>query len=136
MAECLLNAYMHCIGIDVIEIARIETAITRWGGHFLKHVYTQRELGLCRNRTPHLAAQFAAKEAVMKALGTGSPHIGWQEIEILSSSNGKPQVHLGGRAEIKAQELGLEEIVISLSHSRDYAIASVVGFATTPSEAE
>jgi holo-[acyl-carrier protein] synthase len=72
----------------------------------------------------------------MKVLGIGSPPVGWQEIEILASSNDKPQVRLHGRAGVKAQELGLEDIAISLSHSRDYAIASAIGFVSRPSKAE
>lgn len=118
---------MHCVGVDIIEIGRIERVTTRWGERFLKRVYTEAELGICRNRAPALAVRFAAKEAVMKALGTGTKGIGWREIEVLSNSDGKPMVYLHGGAQRKAEELGLGEFAISLSHSRDYAIASVVG---------
>ena len=83
---------MHHIGIDIIEIARIEGAINRWGGRFLQRVYTEPELRLCRKRASSLAARFAGKEAVMKALGTGAKGISWREIEILSEPSGKPLV--------------------------------------------
>ena len=118
---------MHCVGVDIIEIGRIERVATRWGERFLKRVYTEAELGICKNRAPALAARFAAKEAVMKALGTGVKGVGWREIEVLANSDGKPLLHLHGGARRKAKELGMGELGISLSHSREYAIASVVG---------
>ena len=93
----------------------------------MRRIYTEEELRICRNRTPALAVRFAAKEAVMKALGTGTKGVAWREIEVLSNSDGKPLVCLHGRALKKAEELGLGEFAISLSHSREYAIASVVG---------
>jgi holo-[acyl-carrier protein] synthase len=76
---------------------------------------------------PELAVRFAAKEAVMKALGTGIKGVGWREIEILNNDDGKPFVILHGQAERKAQELGLSDLSVSLSHSRDLAIAAVIG---------
>ncbi len=118
---------MHCVGVDIIEIGRIERVATRWGERFLKRVYTEAELGICKNRAPALAARFAAKEAVMKALGTGVKGVGWREIEVLANSDGKPLLHLYGGAKKMAEELGMRELGISLSHSKEYAIASVVG---------
>lgn len=117
---------MHSVGVDVIEIARIEAAKKRWGQRFLQRVYTVRELGYCRDRIPELAVRFAAKEAVMKALGTGVRGIGWREIEILPMRGGKPLVFLHGRARQRANTLRLADFAISLSHSRDFAVASVV----------
>jgi len=114
---------MHATGIDIIEIGRIEKAIARWGKRFLKRIYTESELEFCRNKSPSLAARFAAKEAVMKLLGTGRKGICWREIETLSLPTGKPVINLYGQAKNKARELGLREINISLSHSREYAIA-------------
>jgi holo-[acyl-carrier protein] synthase len=122
---------MHCVGVDIVEIARVEGAVSRWGEHFLGHVYTPREVEFCCHRFACLAARFAAKEAVMKALGLGFTSVGWREIEILPSLDGKPSICLYGRAESRARELGLREITISLSHSSDYAIAFVVGFPIT-----
>ncbi len=118
---------MHCIGVDIVEVRRIEEATARWGERFLHRVYTDAELGICRNRYQALAARFAAKEAVMKALGTGTKGVGWREIEVLSNPDGKPLVYLHGRSQKKAQELGLVELAISLAHSREYAIANVMG---------
>lgn len=114
------------IGVDVIEIGRIEDACHRWSGRFLERIYSPREQTLCRNRPHALAARFAAKEAVMKALGTGTHGVGWREIEILRLASGQPQVRLAGKALQKAQELGWQEVAVSLSHSRDYAVAVVV----------
>ena len=118
---------MHNIGLDIIEIARIEAAVERWGERFLRRIYTEDELRLSRNRAPALAVRFAAKEAVMKALGTGRKGVGWREIEVVSNDSGKPLVYLYGRAQKEAEELGLGELAISLSHSREYALASIIG---------
>ncbi|MFC1952531.1 holo-ACP synthase [Chloroflexota bacterium] len=118
---------MQCTGIDIIEIARIRRVIDRWGERFLHRVYTEAEIRLCRNRSGPLATRFAAKEAVMKALGTGVRGVGWREIEILSEPSGKPIVRLYGNAQNKADRLGLDELAVSLSDSRENAIAVVVG---------
>ncbi len=118
---------MHSIGIDIIEIGRIEEAVRRWGLRFLQRVYTEAELRLCHNKPSSLAARFAAKEAVMKTLGTGVNGVSWREIEILSDSRGKPLVCLCGKAHERAKELGLSNLFVSLSDSREYAVAFVVG---------
>lgn len=118
---------MHCIGIDIIEIARIESALNRWGERFLKRIYTEPELKQCCRKPPSLAIRFAGKEAVMKTLGTGVRGISWREIEILTEPSGQPIVYLYGKAQSKAEELDLEPMAISLSHSREYAIAFVIG---------
>ena len=115
------------IGVDIIEIDRIQKAIARWGETFLQRVYTESELELYRKKPSSLAARFACKEAVMKLLGTGRNGINWREIETLSHPSGKPEVNLHGKAQSKAKELGLKEIAVSLSHSREYAIAMVTG---------
>jgi holo-[acyl-carrier protein] synthase len=117
---------MHCIGIDIIEIPRIERAISRWGGNFLQRVYTDPELKLYRKKPSSLAARFAAKEAVIKALGK-STSVSLREIEILSEPSGKPVVNLYGRTQNEARDLGLYGFAISLSHSKEYAIALVSG---------
>ena len=117
---------MHYIGIDIIEIARIQKALDRWGERFLHRIYTESERRLCRKKPWRLAARFAGKEAVMKALGTGVRGISWKEIEILAEPSGKPLVNLYGKAQDKADELGLAKLAISLSDSKEYAIAFVV----------
>jgi holo-[acyl-carrier protein] synthase len=118
---------MHYIGIDIVEIARIEKAIARWGEGFLYRIYTEPELKLYQKRPSSLAARFAGKEAVIKAIGTQTKGIGWREIEILPDPSGKPLVHLYGKAQNQAESLGLGKLAISLSHSKEYAIAFVVG---------
>jgi len=117
---------MYYHGIDIVEIARIKRALDRWGARFLERVYTPAEIELCQNRAPELASRFAAKEAVAKAFRDNSG-ISWRDIEILSDQSGAPIVCLHGKAKAKAEEFGLKELVITLSHSKEYAIASVVG---------
>jgi len=118
---------MHYIGVDIVEIARIESSIACWGERFLHRMYTDAELKLYRNSSSSLAARFAGKEAVIKALGGQSVGVSWKEIEILSEPGGKPLVHLYGKAQNQANVLGLGNFAISLSHCKEYAIAFVVG---------
>ena len=118
---------MHHIGIDIIEIARIEKAIARWGESFLQRVYTEPELKLYQKKVSSLAARFAGKEAVIKALGKQARVSIWKEIEILADPDGKPLVHLYGNAQNQATSLGIDNLAISLSHSKKYAIAFVAG---------
>ncbi len=112
-------------GIDIIEIGRINQVIGRWGETFLRRIYTEAELEKYATKPASLAARFAGKEAVMKLLGTGRNGVSWREVEILSLPGGKPVVNLYGQAQSKADELGISEIAVSLSHSKEYAIASV-----------
>ena len=118
---------MYHIGTDIIEIARIQEAVNRWGEGFLHRVYTDSEVRQCQKRPSSLTARFAGKEAVIKALGTKNKGVSWREIEILSLPSGKLLVHLYGRAHDEAASLGINEFTISLSHSKEYAIAFVVG---------
>ena len=111
-------------GIDIIEIGRIKQVIDRWGETFLRRIYTDAELEKYADKPASLAARFACKEAVMKLLGTGRDGVSWQDIETLSHPGGKPVVNLYGQAQSKADELGISEIAVSLSHSKEYAIAS------------
>jgi holo-[acyl-carrier protein] synthase len=115
------------IGTDIIEIHRIEKAIQSRQDSFLRRIYTEAELQSCHNRASSLAARFAAKEAVMKALGTGAKGVSWQDIEILSNSQGAPIVQLHAQAERKAKENGIAKLSVTLSHCREYAIAVVIG---------
>lgn len=119
---------MQYIGIDIVEISRIEQAVSRWGEGFLSRIYTSPELELCRNRIASLAVRFAGKEAVVKALGTPTETgFRWKDVEILSEPSGRPVVRLHGKAQRQASSLGLNSINISLSHSREYAIALAAG---------
>jgi holo-[acyl-carrier protein] synthase len=117
------------VGVDIIEIERIKQVLQRHGERFLRRVYTEAEIAYCRGRVPELAARFAAKEAMSKALGTGLVGRGgifWREVEVLPDARGKPLVHLHGQAQDRAQSLGLKKFAISLSHSQEYAVAFVV----------
>ena len=116
-------------GVDIIEIERIRQAVARYGERFLGRVYTPDELICCRNRFESLAARFAAKEAVTKALGTGlwRQGIGWVDVEVLrDAATGAPVLYLHGAAARLAQQLGLTEWSVSLSHDRTRAVAFVV----------
>lgn len=117
---------MLSVGVDIIEVSRVARALHRFGDRFLHRVYTAEEITYCRGRVPELAARFSAKEAISKALGTGLAGISWTEMEILADRRGKPTVTLHGRAEERAQNLGLDTWAVSLSHSDDHAIAMVV----------
>lgn len=122
---------MLTTGVDIIHIPRVEAALRRHGERFIKRVFTQREVAASHGFPHELAARFAAKEAVAKALGVGmrvmSPlGVRFSEVETLRDLLGKPVVVLSGRAAARARELGLTEWAISLSHEREYAIASVV----------
>lgn len=118
---------MQYVGLDIIEVRRIEEAVSRWGDRFLSRVFTPRELHYGRGRATTLAGRFAAKEAVAKALGTGIGRIAFKDIEIISGPRKQPRVILHGRALSRARRLRLSRLAISLSHSREYAAASVVG---------
>ena len=113
-------------GVDIVEIDRIRRAASRWGQRFLHRIYTQDELAYCQGRIESLAARFAAKEAVMKALGTGRRGVGWQEVEVVSDAARAPHVQLHGRAQMHAQRVGVSQFALSLSHSKEYAVAFVV----------
>jgi len=117
---------MLSVGVDIIEIGRVQRAITRWGERFLDRLYTPAELALCRGGGSELAVRFAAKEAISKALGTGLLGVSWREMEVLVDRRGKPFVQLYGRAARRAEHLGLMEFAVSLSHSQDFAVAFVV----------
>lgn len=113
-------------GVDLIEIGRIATVRDRYPIRFLDKIYTTGEQRYARNRAPQLASRFAAKEAVMKALGTGVRGIPWKSIEVTRKRGGPPEITLHGPARERAKKMGVERIALSLSHSKDFAVASVV----------
>lgn len=117
-------------GVDLVEVARIRQLIERSGQAALDHLYTPDEQAYCQSQAdpaPHLAARFAAKEAVAKALGSGiGAHAAWVEIEVIRAAGGRPEVRLHGTAAATAHHLGVRHISLSLSHTRDHAIASVI----------
>ena len=117
------------VGVDIIEIERIARTLARFGERFLRRVYTEAEIAYCRGKPSRLAARFAAKEAVSKALGVGiwwRGGIAWTDAEVRSNRLGKPEVVLYGRAAEYARQQGLDQWAISLSHTDEHAIAMVV----------
>lgn len=117
------------MGIDIVNIRRIEKIINRWGPKFLSRIFTFEEINYCRqcaDPVQHFAARFSAKEAICKALGTGRRNLGWKELEIINNELGKPEVKLSGRAKLLAQNKAIKIIHISLSHEESYAIAQAI----------
>ena len=118
------------IGIDVVEVDRIASAIDRHGAPFLAKLFTPAERDYCdshKNPALHYAARFAAKEAVSKALGTGiGEHAGWLDLEITRDATGAPKIQLQGNAADFARRNGILEIQISLTHARQYAAANAI----------
>jgi holo-[acyl-carrier protein] synthase len=113
-------------GVDIIEISRIQGALTRHGERFLNRVFTPAEIAECHGKVDALAIRFAAKEAASKALGTGIGPVSWREIETLHKRSGEPYLNLHGRAVLISEYLGLKTWAVSLSHSAQNAIAIVV----------
>jgi holo-[acyl-carrier protein] synthase len=118
------------LGIDIIKVARIRAMIERFGARFGERVLTPSERRYVRDRPETLAGRWAAKEAVSKVLGLGVRGIGWQEIEVERLPTGQPAVRLHGRAEQRAQQLGMDRIALSISHESEYAVAIAFGVRT------
>lgn len=115
-------------GVDLIEISRIAAAVDEHGERFLRRTFTPAEVDSCAGRVESLAARFAAKEAVAKALGTGIRDFSFLDIEVIKGNLGQPQVKLHGGAKTLADSLGLANWSISLSHDKTHAIAQVVAW--------
>ncbi len=120
------------VGIDVILISRVQRVLDRHPQRFLRRVFTPEEVAFCRGRVAELAARFAAKEATMKALGTGARGLAWREIEVLPNRRGKPLVYLHGLAKKRGEQIGLRGLDVSLTHDAGLAIAVVAGMADEP----
>lgn len=127
---------MFTIGVDIVEVARIERAVARWGDRFLRRVFTEAEIEYCQGRAQSLASRFAAKEAVSKALGTGwaaqAEHeagwVDWVEIEVVRYASGEPTLRLHHKALARAAALGIEGWRLSMSHTHEHAVAMVLGW--------
>lgn len=117
-------------GIDIAEVPRIAQAIARHGDRFLKRIYTEGEMRYCdskANRMERYAARFAAKEAAMKALGTGwNRGVRWRDVEVCREPGGRPTIEFSGKAAEFARALGAKHVSISLSHTPEQAIAHVI----------
>ena len=118
-------------GIDMVDCARLGRSVERHGQRFLDRVFTASELAYClgkRRRIEHLAGRFAAKEAVLKLLGTGwRQGINWTDIEVSNDPSGRPRVVLSGRCRAVADQLGLTDVLVSISHIETHAVASAIG---------
>jgi len=117
-------------GIDIAEVPRIRHAIERFGDRFLQRIFTAGEIHYCdakANRIERYAARFAAKEAAMKALGTGWNHgVRWRDCEVVRMPGGRPTISFHGRAAEFAARLGVKNAALSLSHTAEQAIAQVI----------
>ena len=117
-------------GIDIAEVPRIAQALSRHGERFLHRVFTEGEIRYCdskANRIERYAARFAAKEAAMKALGTGWNHgVRWRDIEVSRQPGGRPTITFHGKADEFATRLGVAHVALSLSHTAEQAIAQVI----------
>lgn len=117
-------------GIDITEVPRVAAAIERYGERFLNRVYTAREIAYCRskrNASERFAARFAAKEAAMKAIGTGLRRgVTWQDVEVGHEPGGRPTIHFTGKAAEFAAKLGMKRVALSLTHTQETAMAQVI----------
>jgi holo-[acyl-carrier protein] synthase len=118
------------LGIDIIRIDRIRAALAKFGERFSKRVLTPAERAYVRGRPETMAGRWAAKEAVSKVLGLGVRGIGWREIEIERLPTGQPSVRLHDRAAVRAEQLGMGRIAVSISHEAEYAVAIAFGVRT------
>ena len=118
------------LGTDLIETRRVQESIDRHGQRFLERIFTAGEIAYCqrkKNAAESFAARFAAKEAGAKALGTGiSRGVSWKEFEVRREASGRPTLHLSGRAAELAEAMGVRRVQLSLTHSRELALAVVV----------
>ena len=117
------------IGVDLVEVERIQHSLDRFGERFMKRVFTEVEIGYCQSMkfpARHFAARFAAKEAVSKAFGTGiGKAMGWHDIDVHKKKSGEPFLVLHGGAEALAKERAMKSAWISLSHTEHHAVAMV-----------
>ena len=117
-------------GIDIIEISRIKNAVRRWKDSFLRRIFTENEINYSQARKfsyQHLAARFAAKEAVLKAIGDSSNHrINLREVEVLNDESGKPYIRLCGEAKKIKEKKKISDIIISMSHTHKLAVANAI----------
>ena len=118
------------IGIDIVEVKRVEDILRKWGAGFLKKVFLPEEIAYCRKKkfpAQHYAARIAVKEAIFKAFGEGwTEKIGWKDVHVKRSRKGQPRVELVGKGKKLAEEMKVESILVSLSHADDYSVAQAL----------
>ena len=121
---------VYGIGVDIIEIRRFERVLERWGDRLCERVFTPEELSICHAKAHpgrHLALRFAAKEAMLKALGIGMfQGVAWNDIEIINDPLGRPHINVRGAAERICKEKGIQAIFVSISHEDAYGVAQVL----------
>ena len=126
------------IGVDLALIPRLRQVVERWDERFLRRVFTDEEIAYCRRRRdpiPHLAARFAAKEATLKALGTGSQMgVSWREMEVQRQPGEAPTMVLSGRCRAIARDKGGHRVLLSLTHDGDYALAQAMLIGDLPGD--
>jgi holo-[acyl-carrier protein] synthase len=119
-------------GIDITEVPRIAASIARFGDRFLNRVYTPKEIAYCKSKSKHgsaqsFAARFAAKEAAMKAIGTGLRRgVTWHDVEVAREPSGRPTIIFSGKAAEFAVKLGMKRVALSLTHTDQQAMAQVI----------
>ncbi len=117
-------------GVDIIECPRLDKMLAHHGGRLLRRVFTEHEQAYCqqhKERVQHLAGRFAAKEAVLKALGTGMRgKMKWTDVQIANNDLGKPGIVLSGESALVAERMGIAKVLISISHTREHAVASAI----------
>lgn len=127
---CYRNEVIVGTGIDIAEVPRIADSIARFGDRFLRRVFTEGEIRYCdtkANRAERYAARFAAKEAAMKALGTGwNNGVRWRDVEVFRQLGNRPTIRFHGTAAAVAAKLGAVNVSLSLTHTREHAMASVI----------
>ena len=130
VACCKIQSMIVGMGIDIAEVDRIAQSIERFGARFLQRIYTEAEIRYCdskANRAERYAGRFAAKEAAMKALGTGWNYgVRWRDCEVARMPGGRPTMRFHGKAGEFAAKLGARNIALSISHTEDQAIAHVI----------
>jgi len=118
------------VGVDIVEVPRIKDAVLRWKDAFLRRIFTDNEINYSKAKKfayQHLAARFAAKEAVLKAIGDSSiQRIEWHEVEVFNDEFGKPFIRLSGEAKKIKEDRKISDIIISMSHTRAFAIANAI----------
>jgi len=117
-------------GVDIVEVERIRKALRKWGDDFINKIFTENELNYSHNKKyayQHLAARFATKEAVLKAFGGGwLRNLPWKEVEVINHESGRPDIKLHGEAVALKKKRKIKRITVSISHTRNYAVASAI----------